>query len=136
MSMFRLEAFYMKAPAVIAAGSIEHYILMKPEHDPIVFEPPASAFVSKLMALLVEPIRGSHLHATLQSMEENYAYILASLMKQRIVITGTEKEIAAVQAALQPPLLPQICNHLVIGIGGSIEAALVFTYIDQLYFRF
>src|SRR2546425_1228955 len=101
MSMFRLEAFYVKAPAVIAAGSIEHYILMRLKPIPFFFAPPASAFISKLMALLLEPISGSHLQATFQDMEEHYAYILASSMKQRIVISGTEMEIASVQAALQ-----------------------------------
>jgi len=129
-------AFYMKNPGVVAVGSTKHYMLIRPKGEPLTFEHPFAHFVSKLMNLIGEPIKGTDLHVACGSDGENLASILPQLVSQRIVIVGTEEMISSLVTALQPQPVQQTCNRLVVGVTGAVQAALVFHYLDQIYFRF
>jgi hypothetical protein len=136
MKQFDPSAIYMKNPGVVAAGSDERYVFIRSKGEPLIFEPPAAHLISRLMSLVCEPIKGVDLQTAYGSDGDNLTNLILQLVQQRIIIVGTEEKISSLVTALGSPVAQQTCNHLVVGITGAIQAALVFHYLDQIYFRF
>ncbi len=62
--------------------------------------------------------------------------LLTRLVDERIIITGARQKISSILAGLQPPSAKHSCDRLVIGVTGAVQASLIFSYLDQVYFRY
>ncbi len=127
---------YVRNPAASAVTSADGVLFLMPGEEPYHAPDVDATAVARTWELLATPRRGAELEARASADPPGLAGLLETLIARAFVLRGTVEEFRDWQGENHGHRGDRRCRHLVVGVTGAVQAALVPQQLRRLSVEF